>query len=67
MFYSGHTTLPIRTWARHLDQVRERSGFERRVTSLVHGYWGMSPQQGLVQTMRAVRHIADPVLSEATR
>jgi hypothetical protein len=66
VFYNGHTTLPIRTWARHLEHVRERSAFERRVTSLVHGYWGMSPQQGLVQTLRAVRHIADPVLSEAT-
>jgi hypothetical protein len=67
LFYGGRTTFPLRTWARHLEQMRDRSRFERRVTSFVHGYWGMSPRQGFVQTMRALRHIRDPVLSEVSR
>jgi hypothetical protein len=64
LFYGGRKTFPLRTWARHLEEMRDRSHIERRLTSFVHGYWGMSPRQGLVTTMRAVRHMRDPVFSE---
>ena len=67
LFYGGRTTFPLRTWARHLDQVRDRSGFERRVTSLIQSYWGMPPRRAVMQTLRAVRHIRDPVFSEVRR
>ena len=67
LFYGGRKTLPVRTWARHLEQVRDRTNLERHVTHLVQGYWGMSPPQGVRQTVRAVRHIVEPVPSEASQ
>jgi Uncharacterised nucleotidyltransferase len=55
VFYEGRPTIPLRTWARHLEQVRERTALEGTVTTLVQGYWGMSPQQGVLQMTRAMR------------
>lgn len=57
VFYDGRTTIPLRTWARHLGQARERTALEGTVTKLVQGYWGMSPRQGALQTMRATRSL----------
>jgi hypothetical protein len=57
MFYDGRTTIPLRTWARHLGHVRERTAVEGAVTNLAQGYWGMTLQQGVRQTMGAVRSL----------
>jgi Uncharacterised nucleotidyltransferase len=57
VFYDGRTTIPLRTWARHLGHVRERTALEGTVTQLAQGYWGTSRQQGVKQTMGAMRYL----------
>jgi len=67
VLYGGRETLATRTWARHLEPVRERNRFETSLTRLVHAYWAMPPQPALVETMRAVRYMIEPEPSDTSR
>lgn len=65
MFYGGRETFPLRSWARHLKPVRDRTGFEKHLGRLLHGYWGMPPLMAPVQTLRAFRYMIEPVPGES--
>lgn len=64
LFYGGSPTLPLRSWARHLPAVRERTIFEKHLERLVHGFWGMPLHHAPAQTLRALRYMATPVEGE---
>jgi putative nucleotidyltransferase-like protein len=39
LFFGDQTTMPLRTWARHLAGVREQTVLERHVARFTCGYW----------------------------
>jgi len=50
-FYGGRKTLPLRSWARHLESVRERSRVESYLEWLSHGFWGMPLHMAPLETL----------------
>ena len=56
IFYGGPETLPLRSWARHLGLVRDRTVLERHLDNMFHAYWGLPPHLALAQSARAARH-----------
>ena len=65
LFYGGRRTVPLRTWARHLELVRDRNGFEKQLTRLLEGYWGMPLQRAPVQMLRGFRDVVGPIEGES--
>jgi hypothetical protein len=39
LFYDGPSTAPLRSWARHLHAVRERTVLENHLARWLHPYW----------------------------
>lgn len=64
VFYEDRPTLPLRTWARHLREVRERSVAEDHLARVVHPFWGMSPRHALRAAPLAVADTLRPVPGE---
>jgi hypothetical protein len=64
VFYGGRLTAPLRSWARHLPRVRDRSVFERHLESLVHGYWELPPHLATVDLAQALRQSVTPAAGE---
>lgn len=64
IFYGGRLTAPLRSWARHLPRVRDRSVFERHLESLVHGYWELPPHLATVDLAHALRQSVTPAAGE---
>nr|MBA2708723.1 nucleotidyltransferase family protein [Gemmatimonadaceae bacterium] len=67
LFYGGRKTFPLRTWARHLGVVRDRTGLEKHVAQLVDGFWGMPPHLAPVPTIRVLRYMITPAPGESWR
>ena len=67
LFYGGRKTVPLRSWARHLESVRERTIFERHLSLLVHGFWGLPPGPALAQTWEQLLYLARPGTDETWR
>lgn len=67
LFYGGRDTLPLRTWARHLGLVRDRTRFEKQVAQLAAGYWGMPPHLAPLSTIRVLRDKLQPAPDESWR
>jgi hypothetical protein len=62
LFFDARTTFPLRSWARHLGSVRERTVFESHLERLLHAFWEVPARAALV---RAVRVLADDVTPSA--
>jgi hypothetical protein len=43
LFYEGSQTLPLRSWARHLPAVREKTVLENHLGRWLHPYWELPP------------------------
>jgi hypothetical protein len=43
LFYGEPPTLPLRTWARHLPAVREKTVLENHLARWLHPYWELPP------------------------
>jgi Uncharacterised nucleotidyltransferase len=67
IFYGGPQTVPLRTWARHLELVRDRTVIERHVEHVVHGFWGLPPHQATAHTARALRYLIERAPGETWR
>ena len=67
IFYGGKNSMPLRTWARHLEEVRDRTGLDGHLTQLMSGYWALPPMRALGQTTRAIRNIVGPNPNESWR
>lgn len=59
-FYGGRKTFPLRTWARHLELVRDRTGFEGHLTRLLSGYGAMPPKYATVRATRVLYNLIAP-------
>jgi hypothetical protein len=64
LFLGGARTLPLRTWARHLEQVRERTVFETHLERHVSGFSYLPPARALGDAARAVGEDIRPLPGE---
>jgi hypothetical protein len=48
----GKRTFPLRSWARHLPAIRERTVLEHHLARWMHPYWETTPRQALGRTLR---------------
>jgi hypothetical protein len=67
LFYGGARSAPLRSWARHLELVRERSNLEGHLQRLIHAYWGLPPHRASAQAARALRSTLEPAAGETWR
>jgi len=67
LFFGGRRTAPLRTWARHLHLVRDRTGLEKDAARLLEGYWGMPPHLAPLPTLRLAYHMITPASGESWR
>jgi len=67
LFFGGRQTVPLRTWARHLRLVRDRTGLEKDAARLLEGYWGMPPHLAAVPALRLARNMIRPASGESWR
>lgn len=67
IFHGGRSTVPLRSWAKHLELVRERTVLERHLALLFQGYWGMPPHSASAETLRALSHVLVPSQGETWR
>ena len=64
VFHGGASTFPLRTWARHLAEVRERSVFEHHLTRWLSPYWELPPLPALSRMTQVVRRELGPAPGE---
>jgi hypothetical protein len=60
VFFGGRNTFPLRVWARHLQPVRDRYGYENKLLLLLHAYSAMPPRQASVHSVRKLSEIIAP-------
>lgn len=60
LFFGGRRTLPLRSWARHLEPVRERARLEGYGEWLFHGFWEVAAYKAPVHTIRALGSLVAP-------
>jgi len=65
LFVDGKETVPLRVWARHLEAVRDRTGFEKHVARLLQGYWAHPPHTATMLSMRALDDMFSPAAGES--
>jgi len=64
LFYGGRRTMPLRSWARHLELVRERTVLENHLQRWLHPFWELPPAAALGQTAHVLRTEVAPVEGE---
>ncbi len=67
LFYDGRQTVPLRTWARHLERVRARSVLGDHLQRWLSGFWELAPGNALAQAAGAVRDDIRPLPDERRR
>jgi hypothetical protein len=65
IFHGGRRSVPLRSWARHLPQVRERSIFEEHLARLLHPYWAEPPHRASASAARTLRASVSPLPGES--
>jgi hypothetical protein len=65
LFFGGRRTFPLRSWARHLESVRDRSRLESYLEWLSHSFWEVPPHEAPLQTLDAFRHLLKPDAGES--
>jgi len=63
----GSTTLPLRTWARHLRPVRERTVLDNHLMRWFHVFWELPPRAAAGDLRAAFRMTLLPAPGEAWR
>jgi len=64
LFFGGRRTVPLRTWARHLGEVRTRSVFENHLQRWLRAFWELSPGAAVSQTATVLAHEIAPAEDE---
>ena len=67
LFYDGKRSVPLRTWARHLEGVRERTVLEHHATRWLHPFWELPPLRAVGCTLRTARSEVAPAPDETWR
>jgi hypothetical protein len=65
--FGAPRTWPLRTWARHLRAVRERTVLEVHVQRIASPYWGLPPSAATVAAARGLVTTLTPVEDESWR
>lgn len=65
LLYGGRRTAPLRSWARHLEQVRERTVLENHLQRWLHAFWELPPTAALEQTAQVLRGEVAPAEGES--
>jgi hypothetical protein len=60
-------SLPLRTWARHLPAVRDRTVVEKHVTYWIGGFWAPTPMAKMKATAALVGDDLSPLRGEPWR
>jgi hypothetical protein len=60
-------TAPLRVWARHLRDMRERSVFENHLQSWLSAYWSLSPAEAVRVSGKALLKDLRPAFDEGWR
>ena len=55
LFEDGRPTVPLRTWARHLESVRERTVFDNHLMRWLHPFWELPPAAAVGDLRNALR------------
>jgi hypothetical protein len=61
------STVPLRTWARHLPEVRERTVAENHLQAWFANYWALPPHEALRSHAAAIGHDLTPRGGESWR
>ena len=67
LFYGGTRSVALRTWARHLSDVRDRSNLEGHLQRLFHWYWELPPHRASAHAAKALRKTLEPAAGETWR
>ena len=55
LFYGGRKTVPLRSWARHLEEIRPRTVFENHLQRWVGAFWEEPPGPALARLGHELR------------
>ena len=67
LFEGGRVTIPLRTWARHLRTVRERTLVEDHLMRWLHVFWELPPRAAMRDLEEPLRLTFLPVEGESWR
>ena len=64
LFYGGRRTVPLRSWARHLEEIRPRTVFENHLQRWVGAFWEEPPGPALARLGHELRDDIRPDAGE---
>jgi Uncharacterised nucleotidyltransferase len=67
LLYGGKKTVPLRSWARHLDEVRDRTVMESHLEHWMSPFWGLPIGAALSNTLQVLLEEVSPVPGESWR
>jgi hypothetical protein len=67
MFYGGSRSFPLRTWARHLEDVRERSVFEDHLCRWLSPFSELPPRRAIAGAVQVFADELRPAAGETRR
>ena len=67
LFAGGRTTFPLRTWASHLEPVRDRTVLEHHLTRWLYPFSELPPSAALRATLRTARLELAPAPGETRK
>jgi Uncharacterised nucleotidyltransferase len=67
LFYGGRRSLPLRVWARHLEEVRARTVLDDHLQRWLSSFWELSPPRAIRPAARAIGDDIRPLPGEKRR
>lgn len=67
LLYGGRSSMPLRVWARHLEDVRERSILEHHLVRWLSPYTELPPRRAVGRMLRVAREEIRPAAGESWR
>jgi Uncharacterised nucleotidyltransferase len=64
VFFGGRKTFPLRSWAKQIDEVRDRTVMENHLEHWLSPYWGYPLSAALADTVRVAREEFGPLPDE---
>lgn len=65
IFYGRSPSMPLRVWARHLEEARERTIVEDHLERLLSGFWGMPAHRTPAHVLRVISAGVTPGYGES--
>ena len=67
LFYDGRRTAPLRSWARHIEAVRERTVLEQHLERWMSPFWALPTRRAFANTVKILRDELAPEAGESWR